>query len=103
MNIGRTGIWTDAEDKLLIRARARNEGWSAIASRHFPGKTGNACRKRHERLKKKEGGGNEGDKIESIAKEYMVMREEMWKTIADHCGETWKEVEKIVSPDIHCE
>lgn len=43
-------IWSTTDDEILLQARATGMNWQPIASRHFPNKTANACRKRHERL-----------------------------------------------------
>lgn len=42
--------WSTKDDEILIQLRAQGVSWNQMASEHFPSKTGNACRKRHERL-----------------------------------------------------
>jgi hypothetical protein len=42
--------WTSLDDEKLIQARAHRLNWNQISPKHFPDRTANACRKRHERL-----------------------------------------------------
>ena len=42
--------WTLEEDDILVTAQESNMTWAAIAADHFPGKSANDCRKRHDRL-----------------------------------------------------
>jgi hypothetical protein len=42
--------WSAKDDDILIQARAQGLNWNQIATKHFPNKSPNACRKRHERL-----------------------------------------------------
>src|ERR1700679_2374455 len=42
--------WSTKDDETLMTARASGLNWQPIASKYFPSKTANACRKRHERL-----------------------------------------------------
>lgn len=44
------GAWTPSDDEILLAARARGANWAPIQQMHFPTRTANACRKRHERL-----------------------------------------------------
>jgi hypothetical protein len=96
-SLARAGIWSEADDATLRTARAQSHGWSYIANNFFPGKTGNACRKRHEFLVKKSGGGNDAAKLDLIAKEYMGSRETIWRGLAERTGDGWKDVERLVS------
>ena len=45
--------WPSENDELLMRARQQGMNWQSIATKYFPDKTANACRKRHERLMEK--------------------------------------------------
>ena len=74
--------------------------WQPIATKYFPDKTANACRKRHERLMEKRNNTEnwEGVKMETLAKAYNDLREEMWKILADRVGEKWQIVEAKVLP-----
>ncbi len=45
--------WPSKNDELLMRARQQGMNWQSIATKYFPDKTANACRKRHERLMEK--------------------------------------------------
>jgi len=51
--------WPPESDELLIRARQQGLSWNPIATQYFPGKTANACRKRHERLMEKRNNSND--------------------------------------------
>jgi hypothetical protein len=56
----RQGPWTAREDEILCYYRARGYSWVQIQQKHFPGRSANACRKRHERLVQQEkGSGNQ--------------------------------------------
>ena len=99
-NVRGTTAWSPEDDQQLIRARASNMNWKVIASRYFPTKSDNACRKRHERLmeqQKKED--VNGVRLEALALTYMELRPEIWKPIADRLGEKWENVElKVLHP-----
>lgn len=91
--------WTEEEDNVLIDARASSLDWKRIQQQHFPQKTHNACRKRHERLMARRHSDDwEGPKLELLAKEYMNIRPQMWSMLANMLGEPkWQLIETIVS------
>jgi hypothetical protein len=92
-----TSIWTPADDEILMSARAEGLNWQPISEKHFSTKTANACRKRHERLMERRNAEEwDGVKLESIAKEYMEVRKQMWSILADRVGEKWQLVETKV-------
>src|ERR1051325_555718 len=73
------------------------KNWNQIQREAFPGKTGNACRKRHERLMERRGQNDfDNRKLERMSKEYMSMRKEIWQPLAQRCGEKWNVVEAQV-------
>ena len=82
-----------------MRSRAQGMNWGAIANAHFPSKTPNACRKRHERLMERLSSRNLNRvSLEDLARLYSETRETMWTILADKIGETWQNVEtKVVS------
>ncbi|KAF2093665.1 hypothetical protein NA57DRAFT_81165 [Rhizodiscina lignyota] len=90
-----SSAWTAEEDDILMNARAAGLNWKPIASRHFPNKTDNACRKRHERLMAQRNAEDwDGPKLELLAKEYMNVRREMWTLLANRVGgEKWQLIE----------
>lgn len=91
-------IWNAADDEILMQARAAGLNWQPIASRHFPNKTANACRKRHERLiERRQVEDWDAQKLEVLAQEYMAVRKEMWEILASRIGERWSVVEAKVS------
>ncbi|GAB1732179.1 hypothetical protein NU195Hw_g4319t1 [Hortaea werneckii] len=92
--IRNAAIWSTADDEILLQARASGLNWQPIANRHFPNKTANACRKRHERLiERRHVEDWDAEKLELLAHEYMICRREMWETLANRIGERWAVVE----------
>jgi Myb-like DNA-binding domain len=91
------GPWTTEEDEILSAYRTQGYGWAQIQEKHFPGKSANACRKRHERLMtKRRSAAWDESRLESLAVNYRGMREHIWRCLADRLGEKWEHVEKIV-------
>lgn len=91
-------IWSSKDDETLLQARASGLNWQPIANRHFPNKTANACRKRHERLMERRHVEDwDAQKLELLAQEYMAVRKEMWEVLASKVGERWAVVEAKVS------
>ena len=91
-------IWNASDDEILLQARASGLNWQPIASRHFPNKTANACRKRHERLiERRHVEDWDAQKLELLAQEYIAVRKEMWEILASRVGERWAVVEAKVS------
>ena len=89
--------WTAEDDTRLMQFRAKGMNWAPIAN-NFPGKTPNACRKRHERLMERRNAESwDGARIEDLARAYLESREEMWKLVAQRVGEKWQTVEQKVS------
>ncbi|KAJ3491882.1 hypothetical protein NLG97_g5510 [Lecanicillium saksenae] len=90
-----SGAWSMRDDHQLITARKDGLNWSQIQEQFFPGKSSNACRKRHERLIDSKGRGNdESQRMERIASEYVQMREKLWRPLAEKTGEKWTYVER---------
>lgn len=93
----KTSIWTPEDDEILMTARAKGSDWKTISKEHFPEKTSNACRKRHERLMERRNAEDwGGPKLETLAREYMMVRREMWSVLADRVGEKWQVIESKV-------
>ncbi|KAK4552197.1 hypothetical protein LTR86_010551 [Recurvomyces mirabilis] len=87
-------IWSAPDDEKLLHARASGLNWQPIANRHFPNKTANACRKRHERLiERRQVEDWDAQKLELLAQEYVALRKEMWEVLAARVGERWSVVE----------
>ncbi|TLD31121.1 hypothetical protein PspLS_02988 [Pyricularia sp. CBS 133598] len=92
-----SGAWSAEEDQTLLAARAQGLNWSSIQSTHFPSKTSNACRKRHERLMERRGADDwDARKLERLAQEYMKVRKEIWQPLARITGEKWNVVEQKI-------
>jgi hypothetical protein len=92
-----SGAWTPQDDQQLMTARAQGLNWSQIKEMYFPGKTANACRKRHERLAERRDADDwDNRKFQRLAKEYMTMRKEIWSGLAARTGEKWNVVEQKV-------
>jgi len=82
-----------------MSARAQGLNWQPIQAAYFPNKTPNACRKRHERLMDRRNSDDwDAIKLETMAKEYMGMRREIWQQLGAKTGEKWSVVEAKVSP-----
>ncbi|KAK1084470.1 hypothetical protein LTR33_002641 [Friedmanniomyces endolithicus] len=87
-------IWSVADDEILLQARASGLHWQPISTRHFPNKTANACRKRHERLiERRHVEDWDAQKLELLAQEYSLVRKEMWEILASRVGARWAVVE----------
>lgn len=90
-------IWSTSDDEILLRARASGLNWQPIASKNFPNKTANACRKRHERLiERRHVDDWDNQKLELLAREYLACRKEMWEILAARLGERWNVIEAKV-------
>jgi hypothetical protein len=92
--------WTDAEDEILIEAKSKGQGWKEIAN-YFPGKSDNACRKRHERITFKRKADKNWDdarrKRAFQAYTDSTIRERFWREVAKKIGEeSWEDVEEVV-------
>ncbi|KAI9771825.1 MAG: hypothetical protein M1840_001595 [Geoglossum simile] len=89
-----SGAWSPRDDEVLMNARAQGLNWAPIQQQHFPAKTPNACRKRHERLMERRSAEDwDGGKLEKLAMEYMNMRKDMWTMLAAKVGEKWQVIE----------
>lgn len=90
--------WNSSDDKRLIDARHKGLSWKHIAPEHFPDKTANACRKRHERLMDKRNNQDnwDGQKFETLARAYYENREKIWRILAEPLDEKWEDVERKV-------
>lgn len=93
-----SGAWSPQSDEILLRARAERLSWGPLAKRYFPEKSGNACRKRYERLmERKRVESIDGDRIEELARAYFEVHEQMWRILADRVHQKWHVVEAKVS------
>lgn len=94
----RSSSWSAKDDETLITARATGGNWNQIAPKHFPSKSPNACRKRHERLMERQNAEQwDGVELEVLAQVYMDARRQMWAILAAQVGEKWQIVEQKVS------
>jgi hypothetical protein len=90
----RSSSWSAKDDETLIQSRAQGLNWNQIAPKHFPAKSPNACRKRHERLMERQNAEQwDGVKLSELALAYMDVRREMWSLLAARVGEKWQLVE----------
>jgi hypothetical protein len=93
-----SGAWSPEDDQTLMAARAQGMNWAPIQQAYFPSKSANACRKRHERLVERRASDDwDGLKLQTLAKNYMGMRKEIWSGLAAQTGEKWSVVEQKVS------
>ena len=96
-----SSAWSSASDSHLLAVRLQGLNWLAIAARHFPSKTPNACRKRHERLVERRAGEDwDCVRLEVLASAYAGTRAEMWGVLAARVarlegsdGVKWQDVE----------
>ena len=94
-----SGAWNQDDDSVLLEARQRGLNWNQIQVKHFPKKTPNACRKRHERLIDRRCVDDfDTRRFENMAKAYVMRRKEIWQLLALLTGEKWNVVEAKVSP-----
>ena len=94
----RSSSWSAQDDETLIQARTQGLNWNQIAPKHFPNKSPNACRKRHERLMERMNAEQwDGVKLDVLAQAYMEVRRDMWSLLAARVGEKWQLVETKVS------
>jgi hypothetical protein len=102
-----SGAWNPTDDQTLMAARAQGMNWQPIQQSYFPSKTPNACRNRHERLMERRSADDwDSIRLETLAKNYMGMRREIWQGLAAQTGEKWNVVEHKVcflflTPKIH--
>lgn len=93
----RSSSWSQVDDETLIKARAQGLNWNQISPKHFPTKSANACRKRHERLMEKQNAEQwDGVRLDILAAAYMECRSEMWRILGAKVGEKWQLVEQKV-------
>ncbi|KAL5117774.1 lipoamidase activity protein [Pleosporales sp. CAS-2024a] len=91
----RSSSWSAKDDETLIQARAQGLNWNQISPKHFPQKSSNACRKRHERLMERQNAEQwDGVKLDILAQAYMDVRRDMWSILAARVGEKWTLVEQ---------
>lgn len=90
--------WSSENDNLLMLARENGLAWELIATKYFPSKTANTCRKRHERLMEKRYIANFWDdtEVKQLANAYEKCREKMWDILGGIVGERWQDVESKV-------
>jgi hypothetical protein len=97
---GQSAPWTEEDDRTLLDAKSKGLGWNDIHMRYFPGKSGNACRKRYERVIQKAKQTNWTDeRVRMVMATYdqPSNREAFWTKIAQQVGESnWEEVERVV-------
>lgn len=80
-----------------MQARALGLNWNQISPKHFPLKSANACRKRHERLMERQIAEQwDGVKLDILSQAYMEARREMWSILAARVGEKWTLIEQKV-------
>jgi hypothetical protein len=94
----RCSSWSAKDDGILIQARQQGLNWNQISPKHFPSKSPNACRKRHERLMERQNAEqwDGGVKLDVLSQAYMDVRREMWSLLAARVGEKWQLVEQKV-------
>jgi hypothetical protein len=93
----RSSSWSIKDDEILIQARAQGLNWNQIAPKHFPFKSPNACRKRHERLMERQNSEQwDGARLDILSQAYFEVRQDMWSLLAARVGEKWTLIEQKV-------
>ena len=94
---GQSGPWNNEEDCVLIDAKGRGMSWEEIHRTHFPGKSANACRKRHERVLAKMRNTDWDDaRIQRVTDAYNRHRHTIWAPLCKELNENLSDVEKVV-------
>lgn len=90
-----TAAWSTVDDELLLRTKSLGKKWVEI-SPLFPGKTSNACRKRHARLVTHAQVEWDEFKERDLAVEFVNAKVGFFKMIAGNLKLEWRQVEKKV-------
>ncbi|KAL0633290.1 hypothetical protein Q9L58_007795 [Maublancomyces gigas] len=85
--------WSASDDELLLRMKSSGKKWIEI-SPLFPGKTSNACRKRHARLVTHAQVEWDELKERDLAVEFVNAKVGFFKMIAGNLKLEWRQVEK---------
>jgi hypothetical protein len=94
---GQSGPWNNDEDSVLMEAKLKGMSWEEIHRQHFPGKSANACRKRHERVLAKVRNTNWDEaRIQRVTDAYHKHRSSIWAPLCNELGESLSDVEKVV-------
>lgn len=87
--------WSASDDQLLLLMKSSGKKWVEISSL-FPGKTSNACRKRHARLVTHAQVEWDEFKERDLAVEFVNAKVGFFKVIAGNLKMEWRQVEKKV-------
>ena len=101
---GQSAPWTQDEDNFLIDLKDSGLGWSEIHQKFFPKKSGNACRKRHERLMVQLRTTDWDDqRIRRVMNEYNApgVPQPSYIQIARRLGERWEDVERVINAQLY--
>ncbi|KAJ9615563.1 hypothetical protein H2200_001638 [Cladophialophora chaetospira] len=94
---GQSGPWNPEEDNVLLEAKSRGMSWEEIHRTHFPVKSANACRKRHERVLAKMRNTDWDDaRIQRVTDAYKRHRHEIWTPLCNELNESLSDVEKVM-------
>ncbi|KIW65268.1 hypothetical protein PV04_07541 [Phialophora macrospora] len=94
---GQSGPWNNDEDSILMEAKLKGMSWEEIHRQHFPGKSANACRKRHERVLAKVRNTNWDEaRIQRVTDAYHKHRSSIWAPLCNELGESLSDVEKVM-------
>ncbi|PWW77096.1 hypothetical protein C7212DRAFT_343430 [Tuber magnatum] len=90
-----TAAWSTTDDELLLTSKTSGKKWVEI-SPLFPGKTSNACRKRHARLVTNAQLEWNAEREKDLAMEFASAKVAFFKSLAGNLGLEWQQVEKKV-------
>ncbi|CUS07647.1 unnamed protein product [Tuber aestivum] len=88
-----TAAWSTTDDELLLTSKTSGKKWVEI-SPLFPGKTSNACRKRHARLVTNAQLEWNAEREKDLAMEFANAKVAFFKSLAGNLGLEWQQVEK---------
>ncbi|KAG0134490.1 hypothetical protein HOY82DRAFT_636228 [Tuber indicum] len=88
-----TAAWSTTDDELLLTSKTSGKKWVEI-SPLFPGKTSNACRKRHARLVTNAQLEWNAEREKDLAMEFVSAKVGFFKSLAGNLGLEWQQVEK---------
>lgn len=87
--------WSTSDDELLLTSKTAGKKWVDICPL-FPGKTSNACRKRHARLVTNAQLEWNDEREKDLAMEFVSAKVGFFKALARNLGLEWQQVEKKV-------
>ncbi|KAM7211292.1 hypothetical protein V8F06_013324 [Rhypophila decipiens] len=89
----RQNDWKNEDDTKLLTLRQMGRDWSEIQWEALPHKSTTELQIRHKQLSERHGNDSGDRDFERLTKEYMKMRREIWRPLAERLGMKWDVVE----------